>query len=381
MKVHHLILKMNPVSITKHYKIIMKISSIILASTVLFISSCDSGKKESSSAIIADSVEVFALRKEAVSKTFSLPAELLPWERAEVYAKVEGYVRELKVDIGDRVRKNDVLVVLDAPEVTANYAKSSADLQAAQSKYRTSLDVYKRTVSAGKEKGAVSDSELERVKNQMLSDSASYEAARSGANAYAQLKNYLIIRAAFDGVVTQRNIDPGTLVGKEQKPMIVLENVSKLRLRVAVPEAYTSAMPESTTISFTVDAQPSKKYSATLARKSNQIDEKTRTELWEFEVANANKELKSGMYGNASFSLKREQSSFVIPFSALVTNQERNFVIRVKDGKTEWVDVRNGISTKDKIEIFGALDEGDHLISRANDEIKPDTEMKFVKVK
>lgn len=163
--------------------------------------------------------------------------------------------------------------------------------------------------------------------------------------------------------------------------MIVLENVSKLRLRVAVPEAYTSAMPESTTISFTVDAQPSKKYSATLARKSNQIDEKTRTELWEFEVANANKELKSGMYGNASFSLKREQTSFVIPFSALVTNQERNFVIRVKDGKTEWVDVRNGISTKDKIEIFGALDEGDLLISRANDEIKTDTEMKFVKIK
>ncbi|MDZ7647796.1 MAG: efflux RND transporter periplasmic adaptor subunit [Cytophagales bacterium] len=161
-----------------------------------------------------DSVEVFALKREAVSKTLSLPAELHPWERAEVYAKVEGYVRELKVDIGDRVKKNDVLLILDAPEVTANYAKSSADLQSAQSKYHTSRDLYKRTLSAAIEKGAVSDSEMERTKNQMLTDSANYEAAKSGANAYAQLKNYLVIRAAFDGVVTQRNVDPGTLVGK-----------------------------------------------------------------------------------------------------------------------------------------------------------------------
>jgi len=348
----------------------MKISSIILVFTVLLISACDSHKKESTSAPIADSVKVFSLRKEAVSKIFSLPAELLPWERAEVYAKVEGYVRELKVDIGDRVRKNDVLVVLDAPEVTANYAKSSADLQAAQSRYLTSLDLYKRTVNAGKEKGAVSDSELERVKNQMLSDSATYEAARSGANAYAQLKNYLFIRAAFDGVITQRNIDPGTLVGKEQKPMIVLENITKLRLRVGVPEAYTSAIPESTSIFFTVDAQPSKKYPATLTRKSNQIDEKTRTELWEFEAVNTSKELKSGMFANASFNLRREGASFVVPYSAVVTTLEKRFVIRVRGGKTEWVDVRNGINTNDKIEIFGDLQEGDLLLTKANDEIR-----------
>jgi membrane fusion protein (multidrug efflux system) len=358
----------------------MKISLIILASTVLFVSACDSGKKETASAPVADSVEVFALQKEAVHKTFSLPSELLPWERAEVYAKVDGYVRELKVDIGDRVSKNDILVILDAPEVTANYAKSSADLQAAQSKYLTSLDVYKRTVNAAKEKGAVSDSEMERIKNQMFSDSATYEAARSGTNGYSQLKNYLVIRAAFDGVITQRNVDPGTLVGNDQKPMIVLENVNKLRLRVAVPEAYTSAIPESTSIFFTVDAQPSKKYSATLARKSNQIDEKTRTELWEFEVSNKEKELKSGMYGNATFSLRRDHPTFVVPYSAVVTTLEKRFIIRVRDGKTEWVDVRNGISTSEKVEIFGDLQEGNLFLVKASDEIKEGTALSHLKI-
>jgi RND family efflux transporter MFP subunit len=342
---------------------------LVILFVIVAVAGCEDKKKTPPTTSL-DSVQVFVLKKELVTKTLSLPAELHPWERVELFAKVEGYVRELKVDIGSRVKKNDVLIIIDAPEVTANYARSSADLQAAQSRYNSSLDTYKRVVNAAKEKGAISDSELERVRNQMLTDSATHEAAKSAANAHAQLKNYLVIRAAFDGVITQRNIDAGTLVGKGSTPLLVLESLSKLRVRVAVPEIYTSAIPESTSINFTVDAQPSKKYSATLARKSNQIDSKTRTELWELEASNSNQELKSGMYGNVSFNLQRSESSFVVPYSAVVTNFERSFVIRVRDGKAEWIDVRSGISMSDKVEIFGDLQEGDQLLSKANDEIK-----------
>jgi membrane fusion protein, multidrug efflux system len=344
---------------------------ILLAFTAL--AGCADKKSQPTSTLATDSVEVFVLKKESVTKTLSLPAELHPWERAELYAKVQGYVRELKVDIGSRVKKNDILIIIDAPEVMANYAKSSADLQAALSRYNTSLDTHKRMVSASKERGAVSDSELERVRNQMLTDSASYEAAKSGTNAYAQLKNYLVVRAAFDGVITQRNVDAGTLVGTGSTPLLVLENLNKLRVRVAVPETYTSAIPESTSINFTVDAEPSKKYSATLARKSNQIDAKTRTELWEFEVMNTNQELKSGMYGNASFAIQRSEPSLTVPYSAVVTNLERNFVIRLRDGKTEWIDVKSGINMKVKVEIFGDLHEGEQIILKANDELKEGT--------
>jgi membrane fusion protein, multidrug efflux system len=316
-----------------------------------------------------DSVQVFALKKDSVSKTLKLPAELHPWERSEIYAKVEGYVSQLKVDIGDRVRKNDVLIVLDAPEVTANLARASADLQSARSKYNTSLDTYKRMLLASKEKGSISANELERTRNQMYSDSANFVSAQSGAAAYNQLKNYLQIRSAFNGIVTQRNVDPGTLVGKSQTPLLVVENLSKLRLRAAVPEAYTSAAPVGDVIEFTVDAMPTKRHQAKLARKSNQIDPKTRTELWEFEVKNAEAGLKSGMYGSLNLTVQRF-GSFVIPYSAVVTNLERSFVIRVKENTTEWVDVRTGINMKDQIEIFGDLAEGDQIVIRANDELK-----------
>jgi len=320
----------------------------------------------------ADSVTVFRLKKDSVSKLLKLPAELYPWERSEIYAKVDGYVKEFRFDIGDHVKKNDILLILDAPEVTANYAKSVADLQAARAKYNTSLDTYKRYRTASQEKGAIAENELQRIYNQMLADSAGYIAAQSATTAYSQLKNYLVIRSAFDGVVTQRNVDPGTLVGKGQKPLFIVENLSKLRLRVSIPEAYTAALPSSPTVKFTVDAQPSKKYSARLTRKSNEIDTKTRTELWEFEVQNVDQELKSGMYGSVSFKVLRSGSSFVVPYTAVVNNLEKTFVIRISNNKTEWVDVRTGINMNDNIEIFGNLNEGDQLVARANDEIKSD---------
>lgn len=339
---------------------------------ILLFAACSSKKMESKNTSTPDSVEVFTLKKELVAKDLALPGELYPWERAEVYAKVQGYVRQLKVDMGDRVRQKDALVILDAPEVTAAYAKAQADARAAQARFNASLDNYKRTKEAAKERGAISDGQMQQVKNQMLTDSSAYEAAKASANAYAQMNDYLIVRAAFSGVVTQRNVDVGTLVGNSQKPMMVVENISKLRLRVAVPEVYTSAITEKTSVAFTIDAEPSKAFTATLARKSNQIDDKTRTELWEFEVLNTNNELKSGMYGNVKFKIQRRENSFVVPYSAVVTNLERNFVIRVANGKTEWVDVKNGISLKDGIEVFGPLAVGDELVTKANDEIKPD---------
>jgi hypothetical protein len=89
-------------------------------------------------------------------------------------------------------------------------------------------------------------------------------------------------------------------------------------------------------------------------------------------VDNTKQELKSGMYGNVNFNLHRAEPSFVVPYSAVVTNLERNFVIRVKDGKPEWIDVKSGINLKDKVEVFGELQEGDQLLVKANDEIKED---------
>jgi len=351
--------------------------SIITISVVLAVNSVISGcshsaKSSDSKSLKVDSVSVLTLKKSVVNKKLTFPAELTPLERAEIYAKVNGYIKEIKVDIGDRVKKGQILVVLDAPEIVSNYTQANSELQTAKSKYVAGLDIYKRILNASKVEGTIAAGELERAKNQMLADSSTVEASKSKLHVSAQFKDYLTILAPFNGIVTQRNVDLGTLTGSgNSKPLLVVEDVSSLRLRLPIPETYSAAIPDTSVIEFSVEAAPGKIFTATLSRKSGSINLSNRTETWEYIYLNSDDHLKSGMYANACLKMGRGELSFLVPASAIVTNLERRFVIRLTDGKAEWIDVKNGFSQNDKVEIFGSLQEGDLLLSGASDEIKP----------
>src|SRR5215203_4563707 len=341
----------------------------------LLISGCKEKEKQvSAKKTGSDSVAVFILGKESVNKQITFPGELVPLEKAEILAKVSGYIKTLKADIGDRVQHGQVLAVLEAPEYFSNYAQANADVQTARSKFLGSLDSYNRILNASKVDGTIAANELEQVRSRMRADSSSLEAAKSRLNSIAQMRDYLTIRAPFSGFITQRNVDVGTLVGATNaKPIMIVENISSLRLRVPIPEAYTAAIPDTSFINFTVDARPGIIYKAGLSRKSGSLNLTNRTETWEFIYPNKDNQLKPGMYANATIKLERKEISFVVPASAVATNLEKRFVIRSKDGKTEWIDVKNGISMNDKVEIFGNLNIGDTLLVRATDEIKSGT--------
>ncbi len=350
-----------------------RLISIITVSVIfIFGTGCkqnnmdQSPKKE-----MQDSVSVFMLKKQNINKQFTFPSELSALDKAEVFAKVSGYIKTIKVDIGDHVKQGQLIAQLEAPEIVSNYEQANAEVQTAHSKYLGSLDTYNRILSASKVDGTVAAVELEKAKTNMLADRSVWDASKSKLNSFAELKNYLTITSPFKGVVTQRNADAGALVGSAtQKPIVVIENTNVLRLRVPVPEAYTATLPDSSFIAFTVDAQPNKKYYAELSRKNDMIGKDNRTETWEFLFKNDKEELKSGMYANAIIKLGRTAASFAVASSAIATTLEKKFVIRLKNGRAEWVDVRNGMNLGDKIEVFGNLNEGDTLLMKATDEIK-----------
>jgi membrane fusion protein, multidrug efflux system len=346
-----------------------------VAFSILFSACSEEQKKEISKP--DDAQNAFILKKQPVSVTLDLPAELLPFEEAEIHAKVDGYVQSVLADIGDKVKKGQVLARIDAPEVAAQAAQAGAKFVEARANFEASMDKYNRIQNAAKQQGVISESEVINAINQMKADSAALASSQSASQAYRQLQEYLTIRAPFEGIVTSRTVNPGDLTGKSGKSvMFVVQNPKKLRLRVYVPETHVGNLPSSDTLSFSVDAAANRIYQAKLSRKSGSISRETRTETWEFEFDNTSGELKPGMYTTVKLNLNRPASSFVVPFSSVVTTLEKKFVIRINKGQTEWVDVRDGISMKSGKEIFGNLSENDTILVRGSDEIKPETPLK-----
>ncbi|MBS1932872.1 MAG: efflux RND transporter periplasmic adaptor subunit [Bacteroidetes bacterium] len=351
---------------------------ILFISSLIAVISCNDNAANnasySSSKPGADTVAVFLLSQKKVIKKIELPAELLPYEQAELSAKVQGYVKEMKVDIGDKVRKGETLAIIEAPEVNTKYAEFQTSLLAAKAKYNASLDNYLRLWKASQANtpGIVAPVDLERNKQQMLADSASYYASEKLAQSYKEVSGYLILKAPFDGIITTRKADPGDLVN-QNSVIVTVQNNRILRLRVAVPEIYVSSGNASDTIQFKMDAFPEKIFKAKLTRKTETIDPSTRTELWEYDYNNNEKILKAGAFAYVQLKIEREFPSFVVPFSAVASTQEKKFVIRVKNNKAEWIDVRQGMTLDEGVEIFGNLSLNDTLFFRATDERKPGT--------
>jgi membrane fusion protein (multidrug efflux system) len=351
--------------------------SIAFGAALLFLSSCgNTGKTDPAAAAgpTTDTAQAFVLKTDTLKKVVELPGELIPYLQTDLFAKVQGYVQSMKVDIGDRVRKGQTLAVIEAPEVNTQFTQSMAAQQAAKAKLTTSTDNYTRLYLASQSPspGIVAPVDLENSRNQMLADSASFEALRQQSKAYKEVSGYLYITAPFDGVISARKADPGALVSANAMLLTVQDN-NTLRLRVAVPEIYISAAGGNKILQFSVDAYPEQRFSGTLTRKTETIDPGTRTELWEFDVDNSKHLLTAGTFVYAKIKLGRNTTSFVLPPSAVATTLERRFVIRIKNGKVEYVDIRQGLTTDAGIEVFGDLTTGDTLLVKATDERKPGT--------
>src|SRR5262249_42334847 len=202
---------------------------------------------------------------------------------------------------------------------------------------------------------------LAQVKSLQENAKAVGEAARSVEDVEA----YLRIIAPFDGVVTERNVHKGSLVGSSggsaSAPLLRIRQISRLRLVVAVPETNVGGITHGDKVNFSVPAYPGQTFGGDVQRVSQSLDIRTRTMPVELDVANTPALLSPGMYAEVVWPVRRKQASLFVPPSAIATTTERSFVIRVRNGVTEWVDVKRGEPMGDLIEVFGALDSGDEV--------------------
>ena len=335
-----------------------------------------------------------------LNSTISLPGDLTPFESVDLYAKETGFVKSIRVDRGSKVTRGEVLAELEAPELIAQQAQASAGYQSAQSqlasaqaKLASDRATFERLREAAKTPGVVAGNDLDVAEKTVEADEANVsagqktaQAAQEGLRAVAQLQAYLTITAPFDGQVTTRYVHPGALVGPSAgagaaKPIVRIQNLTRDRLVVPVPESNVAGVPEGTMVTFTVAAFPGRTFQAPIARISREVDEKTRTMPVELDVQDPKGELSPGMFCDVQWPVRRTYPTLFVPASSVATNLQRSFLLRVRNNRTEWVDVKTGARVGSTIEVFGDVHEGDVVAVRGTDQIRPSTEVRVKETK
>jgi RND family efflux transporter MFP subunit len=332
-----------------------------------------------------DTVKV-ASRKLAI--TVRLPGELQAYEVVSIYPKVTAFVDSISVDRGSVVKSGQLMARLVAPELAAQRAEAQSKLQGAEAqrveaeaKLASDDGTYQRLKTASGTPGVVAGNDLEVSQKAVESDRArvdaareSVQAAKSSLKSVAEVEGYLQIRAPFDGVVTERNVHPGALVGSSASaPMLKVEETNRLRLVVPVPEKYVSDLAKGAKVEFSVPAFPNQTFSGNIARIAHSVDVKTRTMPVELDVNNVGGRLASGMFPEVLWPVHRSTATLFVPTSAVARTTEAVFVVRIRGGNAEWVNVHTGEIDGKLIEVFGDLREGDLVASRGTDELRAGT--------
>ena len=407
----------------------LMIGGLTLVIAVINLTACSGEQKPQAQAtqgatpVQIPTVIVTMVESRELKRQVRLPGELQAYQDTALYAKVPGFVEFINVDRGSVVKRGQLLARLRAPELDAQKSEAIAKVRAAQSqrveaqtrvsgiraqrleaeaKLAADEATYQRMKSASATPGVVAGNDLEvarrtaeagrarvqlwdenekaaqaQVKAVEENERALSEAARSSQN----IEAYLRITAPFDGVITERNVHQGSLASPASSPtnppMLRLQQVTRLRLVVPVPEANVSGVSLGAKIGFAVPAFPGETFSCVVERISNALDEKTRTMPVELDVSNPKRRLAPGMVPEVIWPVSRPRPSMFVPPSAVATTTERTFVIRFRDGVAEWVDVKRGASMsengKDLVEVFGDLSPGDQIAVRATDELRAGT--------
>lgn len=324
-----------------------------------------------------------------VSQTVDLPAEIWPYLSVSLHAKVPGYVERVLVDRGSAVKEGDLLIELTAPEMQAQIAEAESKVQAAEAdrlqseaQLAAAQSTYQRTAEAAQTPGAVAGNDLVLAQKQVDAAQAlvnsrqkASAAAQSAVNALQAMLAYLKIAAPFDGVVTDRLVHPGALVGPggAEPALLIVQQVSHLRVVVPVPEEDVGGIVPGARVEFSVPAFPRRTFSGAIARIAHALDQKTRTMSVELDVMNRDGALAPGMYPSVKWPVRRPHPELWVPKTSVVTTNERTFVIRHHSGQAEWVDVKKGVADGDLVEVIGDLRPGDMVVRRATDEMRDGT--------
>ena len=316
------------------------------------------------------------IEKGNLATTIKLPAQLAAYEEVSIFPKVNGYVKTVLVDIGSEVKKGQLLMTLEAPEMQEQTIGAKEKYLQSQSNFDIAKERYQRLAVASATAGAISPYDLSSAKATMQADSELSNAQKTNWQMQQTVQEYLHVIAPFDGVITQRNVHPGALVNAVDKstPMLELKTIKHLRLQVQVPEDIAATLKEKDSIFFTTSAMPGVTFTGLVSRKSMNIQSQLRSELIEADIDNHDQKLSPGMYADVVLPSNGSANAFKVPKTAVLTTTEGKYILTKDDNKLKKISVTTGNQTDSKTEVFGNVQAGEKVIINPDEAMLDDAE-------
>lgn len=304
--------------------------------------------------------------------TFALPGRLEAYSQAQIYARVSGYLKDWKADIGASVKAGDLLAEIDAPDLDQQIMQAEAELASAQANSKLS----QTTLQRGQQlipSGAVSKQDLDQRAADASNKLGLVSSAQANLDRLRVLEKYKRITAPFDGLVTARNTDLGALInaGAVGGPaLFVVSDTSKLRAYVNVPQNYVPNIKIGTQAHISVPEYPGRQFSATVEASAKAVDAASGTTRMLLMLDNARGELMSGAFANVSFDLPHAGVAVNVPASALIFDRSGLHIATVDNNNRVLLkEVRISRDLGKEVEIGSGLDPQDRIIESPPDGI------------
>jgi RND family efflux transporter MFP subunit len=294
-----------------------------------------------------------------------LPGNTQAFSDAPIFARTNGYLRRWYFDIGAHVKHGDLLAEIETPEIDKQLQQARAELETAQANYHLSETTAARWQFL-LQSDSVSRQETDEKVADLSARKATVDSNASNVRRLEDLQSFQKVYAPFDGVLTARNTDVGSLIdagaNSAGKELFHLAAIDSLRVFVAIPEVYSRAARPGAIASLTLDEFPGRSFQGTLARTSNSIDQASHTLMTEVDVRNPDSQLLPGAYVSVHFKVPQTVRSVVVPSNTLLFRSEGLRVALVQDGRVRLTPVKIGRDYGSTIEVIAGLQASDAVV-------------------
>ncbi len=362
MKMNEEAKKMSPVIDRKRIGLARAARAAIVFTAILDLAGCSAGAKKADIPTVA----VVKTVRTRLSNSMTFQGEFYPFQDVLIHAKVSGYVNPIRVDIGDRVKAGELLATLEVPELKNQLDGARASARRAEAEHAIAHLNYQRLVEVNRtQPNLVAQQDLDEAEAKDSATAAGLATAKADADRFSTLMDYTRVTAPFEGVITKRFVDNGTLVeagtSSNTGPVVDLAESDLLRLRFPVPEAETPLVRVGGSVGIDVGALH-KVFNGKIARDAWDIDRSTRTMVVEADVPNPDNVFQAGMYASVTLPIQDAAGVLAVPLQALSMGDTPSVLVVGKDNAIEERRVVVGIRTNSLAEIRSGLSEGDLVV-------------------